>query len=107
MELAHDAAAELLLEGVDSEELLVVASFVPTSEIEDADGGILVTEKAMPMEVAIRSSDQVACHGVALLAIERCRMEPSCPVPGPQVCVPRRAACVSTATYEAAATSPK
>ena len=83
MKFAHDAAAELFLEGVDPQEFLVVATVVPTSKVEEWDTGFLVTEKVMPMKVAIRTSDQVPCRCVAVLTKERGGMQQSCSFPGP------------------------
>src|SRR4029077_17821333 len=67
MKLAHDAAAELLLECVDSQQFVVVPPVVPTAKVEERDLGCLITEKVVPMEVAIRTSDQVPNRRRAVL----------------------------------------
>jgi hypothetical protein len=88
MELRHDATAETRFERVDPQQVFVVAPAVPTSEVEERDTGLLVTEKVVPMKVTIRTSDQVSRRGVRVLAKERSGMQQSCSVPGSQARVP-------------------
>ena len=96
MKLADDAAAELLLEGVDSQKILVVAPLVPTSEVEERNTGIPIAEMSSSMKVAIRPSDHVPCRRVAVLAEQRGRMQQACSVAGPHIGVPDQYVIVTT-----------